>query len=303
MAAVFLVPIDASGRTLGAIWAVRPHRQPFGSPAETRLIAAAADQLGQALERNRLAEEAHSAEVARRSEALQSALLDAVSHDLRTPLATIRAAAGTILEGDRVPEVDRLASAATIDHEAEHLSQMVSNLLEIGRVEGGALRVDRTSLDLEEEVRAVLDRYHDLLMGRGLEIEVEPDLPVVAADPVLLERIVSNLLDNAAQFVAPGQRIRIEITQTEEFVRLSIDDSGPGVADAHLPRLFDKFYRAAPRDHHRSGTGLGLAVVRALSEAMGGQVAARRSPLGGLGIDVDLPRAEIPADLEMDPPS
>jgi two-component system sensor histidine kinase KdpD len=298
VAAYFLIPIEDGGRVLGAIWAVRPRRKPFGSASETRLVAALADQLGQALERNRLAEEARSAEVARRSEALQSALLDAVSHDLRTPLATIRAAAGTILEGDRVPEAERIASAATIDQEADHLSQMVSNLLEVGRVEGGALRIDRTSLDLEEEVGAVLDRYRKLLDGREIKVAAAPEPILVAADPVLLERIVANLLDNAAQFVAPGQRIRIGITQTETMATLSLDDSGPGVPPEALPHLFDKFYRAKPLEGHRPGTGLGLAVVRGLTEAMGGRVAARTSPLGGLGIDVDLPRAAIPDDLE-----
>ena len=287
------VVIEAGGRTLGSLWALRDRSAGQPGRPETRLLAASADQIGQALEQDRLAEEARAAEIARQSDALKSALLESVSHDLRTPLATIRAAAGTILDRHlQISDDDRRASADAIDREAEHLNRLVTNLLDLSRIEAGALRADLEPLDLDEVVDPIVERLGDRLAGRTLTMELPRAIPPVLADPVFLDQVVTNLLENAAKYVPAGAAIRLRATAGDGKVRLTVEDSGPGVPAAALPRLFEKFYRvpSAP-GRSRPGTGVGLAVVRGLTEAMNGRVAARQSELGGLAIDVDLPIA------------
>jgi two-component system sensor histidine kinase KdpD len=296
---LYRVAIEAGGEQLGSIWASRardagePHR------SATRLIAAAADQVGQALEQDRLAAEARTAEVARRSDELKSALLESVSHDLRTPLATIRAAAGTILEGpEAVTEADRVAAAAAIDREVEHLNRMVTNLLDLGRIEGGALRADREALDVEEIVRTAIERYRMRLEPRSIEVSVPADLPPAFADPVFIAQVLANLFDNAASFVPPQGSVRVGAGTEDGLIRIRVEDSGPGVSEDALEHLFEKFYRAGHPEAGpagRSGTGTGLAVVRGLTEAMGGRARAAPSELGGLAIDVLLPSAPAPS--------
>jgi two-component system sensor histidine kinase KdpD len=294
--AAYRVAIEVAGTERGSLWAVRQRAADPLTRADNRILAAAADQVGQALEQDRLAEEARAAEVARRSDALKTALLDSVSHDLRTPLATIRAAAGTILEGaDAVPEADRLASAEAIDREAEHLNRLVTNLLDLSRVESGALRAELEAVDVADVLKPMLLRFRARLGERLLDLDLPDDLPPARADAVFLDQVVSNLLENEVKFVTAGGRIRVRTAAQNGFVRLSVDDSGPGVPVDALHRLFDKFYRTdTAGGSARPGTGIGLAVVRGLAEAMGGSVQARASDLGGLGIDVDLPAAVSP---------
>jgi two-component system sensor histidine kinase KdpD len=291
------VVIEAGGRTVGSLWALRERSAGRPDRVQTRLLAASADQIGQTLEQDRLAEEARAAEIARQSDALKSALLESVSHDLRTPLATIRAAAGTILDRQlTISDEDRRASAQAIDREAEHLNRLVTNLLDLSRIEAGALRADLEPLDLEDVVDAVVARLGDRLAGRTLTIELPGPATPVLADPVFLDQIVTNLLENAAKYVPDGARVRIRAAAAQGTIRLTVEDSGPGVPANALPRLFEKFFRVpGSPGRSRPGTGVGLAVVRGLAEAMNGRVAARQSELGGLAVDVDLPLAPAPA--------
>lgn len=296
----YRVMIDAGGQTLGSVWGLRPLRVGEPGSAETRLLAAAADQLGQTLEQDRLAEEARTAEVARRSDELKSALLESVSHDLKTPLATIRAAAGTILDRRlQMPEDDLAASAGAIDREAEHLNRVVTNLLDLSRIEGGGLRPEVEAMDVDELVTPVLARLRPRLARCELEVALPDGLPPVLVDPVYADQILANILDNAAKYVPDGELVRLTATDADGILRLSVEDSGPGVPADALPRLFEKFYRVTPGTRRsRPGTGVGLAVVRGLAEAMGGRVQAHGSAWGGLRIDVDLP---IAPDREPEP--
>jgi two-component system sensor histidine kinase KdpD len=293
---VYRVAIVAADGDLGSIWGTRPRSEAEPGRSATRLLAAAADQIGQAIEQDRLAAEARSAEVARRSDSVKTALLESVSHDLRTPLATIRAAAGTILEGpDAVSEADRRASAEAIDREAEHLNRMVTNLLDLGRIEGGALRADREAMAVEESVRETVDRYRPRVVNLQLTYDWAEALPPVYADPVFLGQVIANLLDNAASFVPAEGQVRIGARVVDDMVQIRVEDSGPGVPAKALPHLFEKFYRSgSPESNARTGTGTGLAVVRGLTEAMGGHAEAHRSELGGLAVDVSLPVAPAP---------
>jgi two-component system, OmpR family, sensor histidine kinase KdpD len=296
----FRVRIEAGGAALGSIWAARPRSGGEPDRTATRLLAAAADQVGQALAHDRLAAEAREVEVARRSDSLKTALVESVSHALRTPLASIRAAAGTLMDPDVVLGAgDTRASAALIDREAERLNRLVSNLLDLGRIEGGALRAVAEVLDLEDFAARAVARIAPLAGDRPIELDLGT-APAVRADPVLLDEALANIVDNAVQHTPEGTRIRLAAAglPREPFVRITVEDSGPGVPDEALGRLFDKFYRVTGPGHgSRRGTGVGLAVVRGLAEAMGGRVSARRSERGGLAIDLDLPVAPIPAEV------
>jgi len=297
------VRIEAGGTAHGSIWGLRARGAPEPDRTATRLLAATSDQLGQALAQDRLAHDLREAEIARQSDTLKTALLESVSHDLRTPLASIRAAAGSLMD----PEVmlaaeDARASAAAIDREAERLNRVVTNLLDLGRIEGGALRAGHDAVDLQDAVMLAVERVRAATRDAPIEVDVEPAIDV-EADPVLLDEVLLNLLDNAVTHTAPGTPIRLRAATIpeEDVVRLTVEDGGSGAPDDILPRLFDKFYRATvPGARSRRGTGLGLAVVRGLVLAMNGRVTARRGELGGLAVDVDLPIARVPAGITAD---
>ncbi len=291
---LYRVPIIAAGGTIGTIWATRPRGAGPPDPEQTRLLGAAADQLGQALAHDRMAAETRAAAIARESDALKSALLQSVSHDLRTPLATIRAAAGTLRGGAGEPLARESVDA--IEREVEYLNRLVSNLLDLSRIEAGVLRAEIDTFELDDLVRSALGRLAGRLAGWPVEDRVSDEL--VAVDPVFFDAALTNVLENVTRHTPPGTRIVISTrATTSDKVSLRIEDSGSGVPDAVLSRLFDKFYRVPGGRAARAGTGIGLAVTRGLIEAMGGGVAARRSEMGGLAIDFELDKARVPLEL------
>ena len=291
----FRVRIETGGGPLGSIWALRPRTLGPPDQTDTRLLAAAADQVGQGLAHDRLMAESQAAEIARQSDALKSALLQSVSHDLRTPLAAIRAAAGTLRPGSALNAKDQLESADAIEREVEYLDRLVTNLLDLSRIEAGALRADMDAFELDDVVGQSLQRLRPRLAGRPLEVNLEA--PPVKADPTFLADAFTNIVENSIKYTRPDTALRICAGELDGGrIRLTVEDAGSGVPAAALPRLFEKFYRVPGRDGvSRSGTGIGLAVVRGLTEAMGGTASARPSSLGGLAIDLDLQRAATPA--------
>jgi two-component system sensor histidine kinase KdpD len=289
------VPIETPTTRLGAIRALRDPEAGATTTEETRLLASAADQIAQALERDRLAAEATTAEVARRSDELKSALVDSVSHELRTPLAAIRATAGTLADPDvSWPPGEVRAAGAVVDREAERLARLVGNLLDLGRIEGGALRPAVAPFVLSDLVADAIGRASWIVGDRAIEVAIPDDLPAVQVDAVYVDLVVANILENAARYTQPDAPIRIRAATVAERgqVRMTLEDGGAGVPDSALGNLFQKFYRVPrPNEAARRGTGIGLTIVRGLVEAMGGTVTARRSELGGLALDVDLPIA------------
>ncbi len=285
------VVILSNGSGLGSIWARRTRQEGLPEGPETRVLSAAADQLGRALERDRLVRETMTMEVARRSDALKSALLDSVSHDLRTPLASIRAAAGSLMDPSVhwSPEDER-ATAASIDREAERLNRLVSNILDLSRIEAGGLVMRHSAFPLEDLIPDVLERLAASLGQRPIEVRIPGDLPPVDIDEVFIDQVLTNLLENTAKYAGPGVAVRISARELgHDRIGLTIEDAGPGVPADALPRLFDKFYRVPQHgEGARRGTGLGLAVVRGLVETMGGRITARPSELGGLAMDLEL---------------
>jgi two-component system sensor histidine kinase KdpD len=287
----YRVRLEADGQPLGSIWATRPVDAGPPDAAGTRLLAAAADQVAQALDHDRLADEAKQAEVARQSDVLKSALLASVSHDLRTPLASIRAYAGTLMDEEvRLDPLEARSSAAAIDREAQRLNRIVTNLLDLGRIEGGALRPSLEVLDVDDVVAGARAHAEPGIERRTLAVTIGPGT-MVLADPVLLDEVLVNLLDNVVRHTPEGTLVRVGARNLDDgSIRLTVEDAGPGVPPAALPHLFDTFYRVPRAGGPGSrGTGIGLAVVRGLVAALGGTVRARDSQLGGLAVDLDLP--------------
>ncbi|MBX3029727.1 MAG: DUF4118 domain-containing protein [Chloroflexi bacterium] len=288
---VFRVRIESGGEKLGSIWALRDHRSGEPDASGTRLLAAAADHLAQALTLDHLAIGTQAGEVALQSDALRSALLQSVCHDLRTPLATIRAAAGTLRGVGSLSPEDRRESADAIDREVDHLNRVVTNMLDLGRIEAGALRAASEIVELDDIVGGTVDRLGARLGDRTVLVQL--DVQPVRVDPMLLDGAVTNVLENVIKYTPPGTTVTIRAEVVDgATVRLVIQDDGPGVPAHTLDRLFDRFYRVPGRTTNaRAGTGIGLAVARGLVEAMKGQVRARPGAQGGLAIELDLPAA------------
>ena len=296
----FRVVISAGADVAGSVWAARPVGRGQPSDEESRLLAATADVVGLASLRDRLAVQATEREIAQRSDELKSALLDSVSHDLRTPLSTIRAAAGSLAD----PEIDwssdeRRRTARQIDAEADRLNHIVTNLLDMSRIQAGTLQPGLEVLPVEDSLRSVLDRSRSVIGSRPVELQMTDDLPPVQADPVMLEEVIANLLENVGRYTPADASVLISAISNGGRVEIRVEDGGPGLPDDALPRIFEKFYRGpSARRHSGRGAGVGLAVVKGMVEAMGGTVSAGRSGLGGLAVCIQLPAAPRPA---MDP--
>lgn len=300
---VLRVKIETGGATLGSLWAVNPAGASLPGHESTRLLALAADQIALSLRRDRLRRDATTAEVARRSDALKSALLDSVSHDLRTPLAAIRAMAGNLADPAIAWSPDSVRrEAESIDREVQRLDRFVRSVLDLSRIESGALQPDPEVFDIRELVERTLDRLAPALADRPVQRSFDEDPPFASVDAVLFDAIVSNLIDNIADHTPPGSPVQVSLTTPKPGrLRVVIEDGGPGVSPADLARIFDKFQRAGrPGEGSRRGMGLGLSIVRGMTEALGGRVEARRSALGGLAVDLDFPAAPAPP---AEPPS
>jgi len=285
---------------VGSVWATRPATEPLPGRSHSRLLAAAADQLGQAVVRDRLAAEATAAEVARQGDALKSALLDSVSHDLRTPLAAIRATAGNLMDLKVAMTADeQRAAAGSIDREAERLSALVRNMLDLSRIEGGALRPSLELYELADLVEPAIERARAIPQAPTIDVDMPHKLPPVRVDAIFIDQIVANLVDNAIRYAA-GKPIRVSARVVGEFVALVVEDGGPGVSTSELGRIFGRFYRVTSPQGARGagGSGIGLAVVRGMAEAMGGTAIARKSRLGGLAIVVRLPLERVTEPTE-----
>ena len=293
------VRMEADGVPIGSLKAVLPPGSSEPDRVTTRLLALAADQLALAIRRDDLRREATEVEIARRADTLKSALLDAVSHDLRTPLASIRAAAGSLADPDvAIDAPSARATAAAIDAEADRLDRLVREVLDLSRIEAGSLRPELEPLVLADAVGPVVERLRFILGDRPITISIPDELPPIRADAVLLDGLVTNLVENVARHTSPPAPLEISATEDRGRVRLAVDDGGPGVSAAERDRLFEKFHRLpAAVEGSRRGLGLGLAIVRGMTEAMGGTVGAEQSSLGGLRIEVDLPTAAaVPAE-------
>jgi two-component system sensor histidine kinase KdpD len=289
----YRVAIGSESVPVGWIHCARIAGDPRPGRGARRLLALAADQLSVALRRDELQAELTTAEVDRQSDALRAAILDSVSHDLRTPLASIRAQAGGLLDpvGEVSPAVARVTAAA-IDAEAARLGDLVGSLLDMGRIQAGAVRADRRPYDVSELVETALRHRIRGAPTRSIAIDIPEDLPAVLVDAVLFDVAFGNLVANAERHTPPGAAIRVRAWARADAVVLDVDDAGPGVPADALPHLFDRFYRVPdPAGSSRQGLGMGMAIARGFVEAMGGAATAEASDLGGLRVRLTLPEA------------
>lgn len=271
------------------------HQDTKRAAVRSRFLSALASLLGVALERERLARQARTAEELRRSDAVKTAVLRAVSHDLRTPLTAIRVAA----EGLSNPSLDlsfddRSALLATIKVEAIRLQRVVGDLLDLSRLEAGATETDPDVWMIDELVAQVLDGLG--VDGDRVDVALPPESPLVRVDAVQVERVLANLVENALKFSPPETRVRIEVASDGHEGLIRVVDEGPGVALDSLDAVFEPFRTSANGGHQ--GTGLGLAIARGFAEANGGRVWIE--PPGtrkGTTFVLALPKVETPITL------
>jgi two-component system, OmpR family, sensor histidine kinase KdpD len=270
------LPLRTGSGPVGVIGIDRDAPGPLMTPDERRLLDALCDQAAIAIERISLAKGLDEARVLAETERLRAALLTSISHDLRTPLASI---IGTVSSLRSFPEkygaADREELLATLQEEAERLNRFVSNLLDMTRLESGAVELRLELIDVSEIVGSALQRAGNVLAGHRVEVDIEPALPMLRLDAVLFEQVLFNLLDNAAKYSPAGGRIDIRASRDGELVEIEVVDEGPGIPPSDFERIFDKFYRVQAQDRRRAGTGLGLAICRGFVEALGGWIVAR----------------------------
>ncbi len=243
------------------------------------------DQAASVIERARLRRESLQIELLKRTDALRAALLSSVSHDLRTPLSSIKAAASSLLQEDvQWDEEARRSFALAIEHEADRLNRLVGNLLDMSRIEGGALKPEKEWYPVDELIHDVLDHMQPVLQGRTVQTHLPDDLPPVELDYLQMDQVLTNLIENAVRYTPPESPIEVSAQIDGEQMVISVADRGPGIPQADKERIFDKFYRVLGTQRNAAtipGSGLGLAVSKGLVEAHGGHIWVEDRPGGG----------------------
>ena len=282
----WLVPIEAARGVLGEIRVWRAG--PVLTSSEKRLLQTFASQGAVALERARLVQAESRARVLEESDHLKSILLSSVSHELRTPLSTIKAAASSLRSNEINWESPaRPELIAAIDEEADHLNILVGNLLDMSRIESGALKPKREWNILAEIVEGVLARMKHLLDEHILEVDVPESLPLVPVDYVQIEQVFTNLLSNGVKYAPAKTLIRVRAFVEDDFVHVVVGNQGPQIPREHLERIFEKFFRITAADRV-TGTGLGLSICKGIIEVHGGHLWAENVP-DGLAFNFTLP--------------
>lgn len=283
--------LRAGEQTLGGLRIALGPQQSVLHPNQQRLLETLANQAALALERSRLAQAAARVEALAESDRLKSTLISAVSHDLRTPLASITAAADELMAEDvQWTPAAILDFAQIIKGEATHLYHLVINMLDLTRIEAGVLRPQRGWYNVAEIVDHVLQRLVPNLEGHMIDLQVPDDLPLMPVDYVQLEQVLWNLLQNALTYAPPGSPLLIAAAQQANSIVLCVGDRGPGIPLDERAHVFEKFYRlpqTQPAGLH--GAGLGLAICKGLVEAHGGEIALLDRAGGGLLVTVHLP--------------
>jgi two-component system sensor histidine kinase KdpD len=265
-----------------------------GIAAEDQMVLNAfAAQLATVVEHGRLRVEASHARALGEANALRTALLQAVSHDLRTPLAAIKASATSLADTEMVwsPE-DTAQFVATINEQTDRLTGLVGNLLDMSRIQAGAVTPTLRPVGLEEVVPGVVAALG--LPPDAVDIDLPPTVPPVLADPALLERSLANVIDNSARFAPPGRPVRVEAGAVGGVVDVRVVDRGPGIPDADRDRVFQPFQRLGDNPNGE-GVGLGLAVAEGFVTTMGGTIEVDETPGGGATIVITLPAAPEPS--------
>jgi len=248
------------------------------------------DQATSVIERARLRQESLQIEVLQRTDALRAALLSSISHDLRTPLASIKASASSLLQEDvQWSDEERRSFTLAIEHEADRLNRLVANLLDMSRIEGGALKPEKEWYPIDELIHDVLGRMQPILLNRIVQTHLPDDLPPVQLDYLQIDQVLTNLIENAVRYTPSDSPIEISVNVEGDQMVISVADRGPGIPSTDLERVFDKFYRVLGTAERTTGSGLGLAVCKGLVEAHGGHIWAENREGGGAIFRFTLP--------------
>lgn len=289
-------PLATPGRVVAVLGYEPDDREnPLARDEELNLNSIA-EQAAIALDRVQLVGEAVKAAAFQENENIRDALLSSLSHDLRTPLASITGAVSSLRQLQDLSEPARQDLLLAIDQEASRLSRFVSNLLDMSRIESGAIKIKRDWVDVADAIRSAVERFQKTQPGRKTKVNLATALRFVRGDQELLTQVVYNLLDNAHKYGGEGE-VSIHARDDDKDVVISVTDDGPGIKEADLERVFEKFYRAGGADRRKPGTGLGLSICRGLVGAMGGTIKAE-SPAQrrrGTRLVVRLPAAQLPA--------
>jgi two-component system sensor histidine kinase KdpD len=291
------LPMRTGRGIIGIIGIDSDKTGPLLTPDERRLLDALSDQSAVAIERVHLVEDMDRAKRTIETDRLRTALLTSISHDLKTPLAAILGAGGAMRDlSSALGEAEKAELLTTIIDESERLNRFIANLLDMTRLESGALVPNDAPCDLGEVVGTALRRAGKILAHHRVEVDIAADLPMLNVDVVLFEQALFNIIDNAAKYAPEGSKIRIQSWRESKFVQLQVLDEGDGIPPDDMERIFDKFHRVNKGDSVRPGTGLGLAISRGFVEAMHGTVtAANRTDRRGAVFTIRLP---IPAAVQ-----
>jgi two-component system sensor histidine kinase KdpD len=291
------LPMRTGRGAIGVIGIDDDKTGPLLTPDQRRLLDALMDQGALAIERVLLVEDMDRVKRTVESDRLRSALLTSISHDLKTPLASVLGAASAMRDlSSGLTEAEKRDLLATVIDESERLNRFIANLLDMTKLESGAIVPNTAPHDIGEIVGSVLRRASKILGHHQVSLELAADVPMLELDAVLFEQVLFNLLDNAAKYAPADTTISIRSLRDRDWVALQIIDEGDGIPPAELETIFDKFYRAQKGDHVRPGTGLGLAISRGFVEAMHGTISANnRIDRRGAVLTIRLP---IPAASE-----
>jgi two-component system sensor histidine kinase KdpD len=285
------LPMRTGRGGIGILGISRDESGPLLRAEQRRLLDALSDQGALAIERVHLVEDIDRVKRTAETDRLRSALLTSISHDLKTPLAAVLGAAGALRDLSKSFDDNAKADLlATVIDESERLNRFIANLLDMTKLESGAVVPNAALHDIGEIVGSALERASKILSKHRVEVEIGSDLPMVMVDAVLFEQVLFNLLDNAAKYAPPGSTVRVQSWREQDSVRLQVLDEGEGIPAADLERIFDKFYRVQKGDQVRAGTGLGLAISRGFVEALHGTItAANRTDRSGAVFTIALP--------------
>ncbi|MGZ8194869.1 MAG: DUF4118 domain-containing protein [Methylosarcina sp.] len=289
-------PIDDGNAVLGVLALVPINLRRVFLPEQQKLLGTFLRLIAQALTRLRFAEQAKTVALQIETEGLRNSLLSSISHDLRTPLATIVGSASTLAEdeGNLKPE-DRAELSRAIYDEARRMSNLVSNILDMARLDAGMIQLHKDWYPVEEIIGTVLTRFSKQMAGRNVKVALPPGIPLIYCDAVMIEQVLTNLLENALRYTPAGSPLDITAEVSADKVEISLADHGPGIPEGLENRLFEKFYRL--RDETaQSGVGLGLPICRAIVSVHGGSIRAHNRPEGGAIFTFTLPLDHPPPE-------
>lgn len=291
---LFMPLVTAHGRVGLLALEYRDGRRALTSEQED-LLRTVVDQAAVAIERAQLSAEAERSRWLSETETLRAALLSSISHDLRTPLVSVIGSATTLSSvGPVLSGAERAELVATILSEAKRLNRFVQNLLDMTRLSYGGLHLRRDWVDPHDIVGHAVAAMKEILAPFRVELRIAPDLPLIFADPVLIEQAIINVLDNAAKFSPFGEPIVVDAYVKDDTIEIAVSDRGPGIPEAERQRVFDMFVRVRERDARRAGTGLGLAICRGFLAAHNGGVVIGDNPEAGARVVMWLPLVEPP---------